>query len=139
MKKTFSIAAKLSELSLVRDEIKNFIDTLFDDTDAGRVILAIDEAVTNVIVHGYKSDESKTIEIDMESDADVVTFSISDTAPEYNPLDYADPDIEKYHESGESSGLGVNIYRRIMEVRYEQKEGGGNRLILIKEKRNEDK
>lgn len=110
-----------------------------DETDIGRVILAVDEAVSNVIVHGYKYDESKSIDIDMNSDSDSFTFTISDSAPQYNPLDSASPDIDCYHENGHNGGLGVDIYKRIMKASYELNDNGGNRLILVKEKNYEEK
>jgi anti-sigma regulatory factor (Ser/Thr protein kinase) len=130
-----SIPARLQELSLLREAIFNFTKSELDETDQGRVILAIDEAVTNVIAHGYNYDESKKIDIEMVSTPDSFTFIISDNAFDYNPLDSTAPDIDNYHDNGLSSGLGVDIYRRIMNVRYERKENGGNRLILVKEKK----
>lgn len=138
MKQSISIPARLQELSDLREAILNFIGTDLDVKEKGRITLAIDEAVTNVIAHGYNYDESKMVDIDMESDSGSFTFIISDTAQDYNPLDSGSPDIEKYHKNGLSSGLGVDIYRRIMNARYERKENGGNRLILVKEKKNEN-
>ncbi len=139
MKKSISIQAVLSELSTLRKEVSGFLGKSLNDTEIGRVVLAIDEAVSNIITHGYNYDETKIIEIDMESDPDSFKFIISDTASDYNPLESEPPDIEKYHDEGLDSGLGIDIIRRIMEVRYEKNPEGGNRLILIKEKINENK
>jgi len=139
MKRSISIPAVLSGLSALRDAISDFIGIALDETDKGRVILAVDEAVTNVIAHGYHYDESKSIVVEMESSPDSFTFIIIDTAEEFNPLEVAVPDITEYHEQGGSGGLGVDLYRRIMDVRYERIESGGNRLILIKERANENK
>ena len=139
MKLSISIPAVLSELSTLRNEVTGFLGESLDDADRGRVVLAIDEAVSNIITHGYNYDETKVIKIDMESAADSFKFIITDTAPEYNPLKSEPPDIDKYHDEGLDSGLGVDIIRRIMEVRYEKNPEGGNRLILIKEKTNENK
>lgn len=134
MKKSLTIPARLSELSLVREAVLDFIGDGLNDTERGRVVLAIDEAVSNVVVHGYNYDESKTIDIDMESDPASFTFIISDFAPEFNPLNSSAPDIENYHENGQGSGLGVDIYKRIMKVKYMRSAHGSNRLILIKER-----
>jgi anti-sigma regulatory factor (Ser/Thr protein kinase) len=139
MKRSITIPAALSELSMLRNVVSGFLGNSLDDTDRGRVVLAIDEAVSNIITHGYNSDETKIIKIDMESAPDSFKFIITDTAPEYNPLKFETPDIEKYHDEGSDGGLGVDIIRRIMEVRYEKNPEGGNRLILIKEKINENK
>ena len=138
MKQSLSIPARPSELSVLRAAILDFIGEDLDEKNKGRVILAIDEAVSNVIVHGYAYDESKMIDIEMESDPDSFIFIVSDSAKEYNPLESVSPDIERYHEDGQSSGLGVDIYRRIMKTRYERSSNGGNRLILVKEKKNEN-
>ncbi len=134
MKKSLTISARLSELSAVREAVSDFIGDGLNDTERGRVILAIDEAVSNVVVHGYNYDESKIIDIDMESDPTSFTFIISDFASEFNPLNSEAADIENYHASGQDSGLGVDIYKRIMKVQYMRNAQGGNRLILIKEK-----
>jgi len=138
MERSLSIPARLSELSAVREAVIDFIGPGLDETEKGRVVLTIDEAVSNVITHGYNCDESKTVDIGMKSDHNSFTFIISDTAGEFNPLLSAPADMGAYHEHGHSSGLGVDVYRRIMKVQYIRNAEGGNRLILVKEKKNEN-
>lgn len=139
MKLSITIHAALSELSKVRESVSGFIGNGLDDIDRGRVILAIDEAVSNVITHGYRSDETETLEIEMVSDDRSFTFSIIDRAESYNPLENPPADIENYYENGKDTGFGVDVYSRIMKVYYEKNGEKGNRLILVKEKKNEDK
>ena len=134
MKKRLSISARLSELSAVRKAVSDFIGDGLNDIERGRVILAIDEAVSNVVVHGYNYDESKIIDIDMESDPTSFTFIISDFASEFNPLNSEAADIENYHASGTDRGWGVEIFKRIKQDQYVRNARGGNQLILIKEK-----
>lgn len=134
MKRLVSIPASLSELLNLRESLLDFIGTDLDEIDRSRVILAIDEAVANVIIHGYKNDASQTVDIKMESDSRSLTFTITDKAYKYNPLEYAFPEMEVYHENGRCGGLGVDLYSRIMKVNYESNPAGGNRLILVKEK-----
>lgn len=138
MKRNISINAALSELSAIREAAALFIGTGLDDIDKGRVILAIDEAVSNVIIHGYKSDPTKTLDIEMDSDDRSFTFTITDNAESFNPLENLPPDIDAYYDSGKSSGLGVDVYSRNMKVYYEKNSRQGNRLILVKEKKNEN-
>jgi len=138
MNKSISIHAALSELSKVREAVTGFTETGLDDMDRGRVILAIDEAVSNVITHGYNSDESGIIDIRMESDDKSFTFIITDMAESYNPLENTPPDIEDYYNNGRSTGFGVDVYSRIMKVYYDKNGERGNRLTLVKEKKNEN-
>lgn len=134
MKRSITIPSKLSALASVRDEIKNFIGDTLEERERGRIILAIDEAVANIIVHGYKNDENNTIDIEMESGPESLTFTISDMANEFDPGTLVPADINDYYENGLSSGLGVDVYRKILNVRHEKKAGGGNRLIFVKER-----
>lgn len=139
MKHSIIIHAGLSELARLRAALADFIGTALDEKDKGRVILAVDEAVSNVIIHGYNSDESKTVCIEMHSDESAFTFIITDKAKLYNPLESPLHDMEDHHDCGKNSGLGVDIYRKIMKVYYEQGSDGSNRLIMIKEKKSEKK
>ncbi len=134
MKRQLSIPASLSELGSLRDEIFEFIGTELNETDRSRVILALDEAVTNVIVHGYGNDQSKKVDIEMESDLRSFIFVISDSAREYNPLKNLPVEQEIFDRAGQIGGLGIYIYSRIMKTDYEYNPGIGNRLTLIKEK-----
>lgn len=138
MNNKLTISARLSELSILRAAVGSFIGSSLDDCDKGRVILAIDEAASNIIVHGYKNDESKSINVEMKSGPESFTFILSDTAGGFNPLEVSPPDIDNYHETGKESGLGVDSYRRIMKVDYETDKNGGNRLILVKEIKHEE-
>jgi len=126
-----TISALTSELHIARDAVTEFIDDLIDSAGQKRVVLAIDEALSNIIIHGYKNDSSGEIIINMESTGPELKFIISDNAPAFNPLEIPPPDIDTYLESGKTGGLGIDIYKRIMDVSYERKENGGNRLIMV--------
>ncbi len=133
-KNTITIKASTSELCSVRDSVKAFIGNGLDTRETGQVVLAIDEALSNIIIHGYKCDDSGTVKIEMESDRSSFRFVISDFAPAFNPLDIPPPDIDEYFNSGSSGGLGVDIFKKSMEVYYEKNETCGNRLIMVKQR-----
>jgi len=130
-KANITIHALTSQLHVARDAVTEFTCNLLDSAGQKRIILAIDEALSNIIIHGYKNDSSGEITIDMQSDGPELKFIISDNAPSFNPLELPPPDIDNYLESGQTGGLGIDIYKRIMDVSYERKETGGNRLIMV--------
>jgi serine/threonine-protein kinase RsbW len=132
---TIEILNRLEELNRIRSAVSLFIKDEVDEITAGRIILAIDEAVSNIIIHGYKDVADGTIELSMNADDTVLSFTISDNAPFFDPLTVAPPDIDS-HKAG---GLGVDIYRQIMDVHHEKNETGGNRLILTKARSHENK
>ena len=138
-KNTITIRAATSELYNVREAVKAFISKGLNSHETAQVVLAIDEALSNIIIHGYKRDASGTIRIDMESDSSLFRFTISDNAPAFNPLEMPPPDIDEYFNSGSSGGLGVDIFKKTMEVYYEKSETGGNRLIMVRQRKRKSK
>jgi serine/threonine-protein kinase RsbW len=138
-KKAITIKAGTSELYNVREAVKAFIGTGLEKKEAGKVVLAIDEALSNIIIHGYECNGTGTIEIEMESDRSSFRFIISDNAPAFNPLENPPPDIDEYIDSGSSHGLGIDIFKKTMEVYYEKSESGGNRLILVRQRENQSR
>lgn len=126
------IPGRLEKLSDVRAEVSGFISGLFDDITANRIILSVDEALSNIIRHGYGESEG-TIRLDLEKTTDALSITITDDAPLFNPLDIDQPQGEDLMNRNNSGGLGIDFYRRMMTAKYEQTTTGGNRLILSRE------
>jgi anti-sigma regulatory factor (Ser/Thr protein kinase) len=133
---SLKISASLSELSVVRKELAAFINTGLGDIDRSRTVLAVDEALANVITHGYDGREGE-ITLRMREEADAFIVTIEDGAPPFDPLSRAPIDIDSRLDEGADGGLGVEVLRRLTVPSYERNESGGNRLILRKEKRHE--
>lgn len=129
-----TINADTSELYNIREAVKAFIGRGLPRQETSKIVLALDEALANIVIHGYKRDSSGLITIEMVSDRSEFRFIISDNAPSFNALNHPEPDIDEYLDSGSSGGLGVAIYKKSMEVHYEKNENGGNRLILVKQR-----
>jgi len=93
--------------------------------------LAVEEAITNVIVHGYgRPGESILVSSRIRSDRAEVC--ITDTAPRFDPLSVADPDIGEGIDDRELGGLGVFLIRRVMDEVSHRYEEGKNVLVLTK-------
>ncbi|HNV45972.1 MAG TPA: ATP-binding protein [Spirochaetota bacterium] len=120
----------LDELSRIRDEIQDFIGDCLEYVERNRVILAMDEAIANIIKYGYPNGGRGTVELVMRRDDVRLEFVLTDDAVPFNPLELPDADLEHYHNTGASGGLGVYLYRRLMDVSYEPTPSGGNRLTL---------
>ncbi len=127
-----SIKSNTAELQGIRKAVTEFIADSLDKNEAARIVLAIDEVLSNIIIHGYGNDYSGEIVMEMEFDGSKLKFIISDNAPLFNPLECPSPDIDEYFNTGKSGGLGVDIYKKIMDVYYEKNEPCGNRLIMVK-------
>jgi serine/threonine-protein kinase RsbW len=129
------IDAKLSALTEVRDFVK--VPALLlglDDSAIYSLQLAVDEAVTNIIIHGYGG-QGGPIEITARIDGDALIVQLTDKAKLFDPTSHPSPDLSKSPEERAAGGVGVFLMREgTDQVSYRPVDGGGNELTMIKRK-----
>jgi serine/threonine-protein kinase RsbW len=95
--------------------------------------LAVDEAITNVIQHGYGGGPPGAIRLSLREEDGTVTVVVEDNGRSYDPRRIAAPDLTAPYEERSLGGLGWHLIRcSVDEVRYERVNGGTNRLTLVK-------
>jgi serine/threonine-protein kinase RsbW len=121
-------------LIVVRDFVSRMIrQSRVTREDENKIILAVDEAVTNIIEHGYDQGVDGQIELEIESDDSQFKVVIRDTGRVFNPESVPNPDMKEHVKAGRKKGLGLFLMRQIMdEVRYRYKDGVQNELTLVK-------
>lgn len=98
----------------------------------GKVVLAVDEAVSNIIEHGYGPEEIGAITIEATCSPRRIQVVIRDDAKLFNPETVDLIDLKQHFQKGSKRGLGIFLMRQIMdEVKYRFKEGK-NELTLVK-------
>ena len=127
------LAAELENLAAIRDFVRASTAALgVDPQVASDVVLAVDEAVTNVIVHGYRG-RPGTIQVEVAREATDVVVRLRDHAPPFDPTSAPPPDLARPLEERPPGGLGIYLMRQTMdEVVYRLTPQGGNELILKK-------
>jgi len=120
-------------LSAARAAVGNFAQRLgFNEVQCGQISLSIDEALCNVIIHGYERHPDGRIWLkiwDTRSDPPGIRVVIEDRARTVDPATIQPRDLDDIRPGG----LGVYIIREIMDqVIHEAREDGGMRLTLIK-------
>ena len=94
--------------------------------------LALEEAVSNVILYAYPEGTDNVIDIDASVDGKRVTFVISDSGKPFDPTTKEEVDINAEMSQRPIGGLGIHLVRTIMDtVSYERKEEK-NILTIIK-------
>lgn len=107
----------------------------FDSRTAYACQLAIGEACENIINHGYKGEGIGDIELSAEISPGIITLTLCDTAPPFNPAVEPGPPHWK-EEDPPVGGLGLLIIHRVMDrVKY-TRSGGKNFLELQKTEGN---
>ncbi|MFO7661980.1 MAG: ATP-binding protein [Chloroflexota bacterium] len=119
------------------DDIRTFLEQAIallggSEDDAGDLVLAVNEAVTNVILHGYQSTPGIVI-LGVICDEEDLFVHLMDHAPLFDPTAVPSPDITLPLEERPLGGLGVHMMRQLCdELIYQVLPQGGNDLIFIK-------
>jgi serine/threonine-protein kinase RsbW len=127
-------AAELESLPVLRDFIDSACkeDPRIDEQTLYDLKLAVDEACTNIITHGYAGMNPGSIILALELDDRQVKITITDFGHAFEPSEAPMPDVEAALEDRPTGGFGLYfIYQTMDEVGYETTEDG-NCLKLIK-------
>ena len=95
--------------------------------------LALEEAVTNVVLYAYPEGQSGKVDIQASMKGRLLTFVISDAGVPFDPTtEVAEADITLSVEDRPIGGLGVFLVKQIMDTVSYQRTGGRNVLTLVK-------
>lgn len=127
------IAAELNNLAEIRCFVQETASALgADPAVIPNVILAVDEAVSNVIAHGYQG-QGGNIEIEVSREGNVLVIRLRDEAPPFDPTSVPPPDLTLPLEQRAPGGLGIHLIRQLMdEMIHRVTPQGGNELTLVK-------
>ncbi|NLX10098.1 MAG: anti-sigma factor antagonist [Chloroflexi bacterium] len=129
-----AISAQLEEVRDACDFVVEAAEAAnLDERAVYHCQMAVDEALTNIIEHGYQyAGRDSRIEVTTEHQERRFTITIIDDSPAFNPLQHQAPDPTEPLDSRKPGGWGIYFIRKLMdEVEYER-VGGHNYLRLIK-------
>ena len=126
-------AAELESLQTFREFITDCCakydipnDTVLD------LKLAVDEACTNIITHGYKGMDPGSIILSFRIQPDRILVQITDFGHVFEPVAGPKPDVEAALGDDELGGLGLYlIYQTMDNIDYTSSEDG-NTLTFTK-------
>jgi serine/threonine-protein kinase RsbW len=94
--------------------------------------LAVEEAVTNIILHGYDGKKGDIIVV-VQPNAGSAEITLCDDAPPFDPTCVPAPRLDLPLEQRPLGGLGVHIMRKNLDrISYRRTPAGSNELILVK-------
>ncbi len=129
--KTPAVLDKLGEM--MDFIVVNLDKAVSDNKLINQVRLSCEEVLVNVISYAYPKGHGEVeIIFDLSEDKGTLFIQFIDEGISYNPLLKPDPDIDAPVEDRGIGGLGVYLYKTIMdEVLYERKDEK-NVLTFIK-------
>ena len=127
------ISADLENLASIRRFVRENAAGLRQDQDALQALIrAVDESVTNVIVHAYRG-QPGSIEIALEEAEGCLVIRLRDQAAPFDPTGVPSPDVTSPLDERPLGGLGIHLTRHLVdEMIYRPGPDGGNELTLVK-------
>jgi serine/threonine-protein kinase RsbW len=110
---------KISSLQRNVSQAEKFIEEVCDENYIspnyfGNIMLAIEEAVKNAIIHGNKQDNNKLVTLRFQRKREGLTFTITDEGEGFNPFEIPNP-----LDSDDAKGNGIFLIRSLADkVRY---------------------
>ena len=138
---TLVINNDIEELQRVKPLVREYCECLGCDKRLTRkIVLALEEALANVINYAYPKGELGSIDIDIlampavsEQIQGDITFVISDSGAPFNPLEKKSVDVEQAIDDRQVGGLGIYLYQQLMDtILYNRTDDGRNVLTLTK-------
>ncbi|MCE1189982.1 MAG: ATP-binding protein [Ignavibacteria bacterium] len=97
------------------------------------LILAADEAATNIVKHAYHQKTDQDILVDMLFKDGECTITLTDYGDPFDPSLVPQPDMQEYLKQRRVGGLGLYLIRTLMDgLEYESNRKNLNKLTLRK-------
>lgn len=126
--------AYLESLEEFRGFIKEHCASVPEVTDEFLydIQLAVDEACTNIVSHGYADLDPGSIILDLDIDTDKIVITLTDFGHAFEPSSTPMPDVDAPIEERELGGFGLFfIQQSVDEMDYQVTEDG-NKMTLTK-------
>lgn len=129
-----TVPSTTDNLSRVRKFVKNYAENFGLNNDlTGKIVLAVDEACTNIIKHAYRYSPEGKITVKLKTDKTKFSVTIIDEGGHFDPQRIPDPDLEKMQHERRGGGLGIFLMKKLMdEVEYSNLAGNRNKVVLVK-------
>lgn len=118
-------------------QLADFVETIageknLDQAMAMSLNLALEEAVTNVILYAYPDGIDGLVDIEAYIREDCLEFILSDSGKPFDPTAAPEADVTLGVDERSIGGLGIYLVRNIMDSVSYRYENGKNILTMIK-------
>jgi serine/threonine-protein kinase RsbW len=128
--KEIRVKADLAETERVRDFLRQMMHgIIIAEEETIKLELALHEIFVNVVMHAYP-DREGDMTIRIRSDESAFCVEIRDRGIPFNPDEIPPIDLEKKIQLGTRGGLGVYLFKTLMDE-YSYKRDGDENVLTI--------
>jgi serine/threonine-protein kinase RsbW len=125
------VRADLGQLSRIREFVSESALALgAEPASLDDLRIAVDEAVTNILTHGYGGPGN--VELELIADGSDLVVRLRDQAPPFDPGLAPPVDLRPPGERDSAGGLGVHLMRSLMDEIVHRPVETGNELTMTK-------
>ncbi|HSN49652.1 MAG TPA: ATP-binding protein [Bacteroidales bacterium] len=127
--KELRIPSSLDSLNRVEKFVEEICDTYYiTNSYYGNILLTVEEAVKNAVIHGNKMDEKKQVLLTFQRKPAGLSFTVTDEGGGFNYLAVPNP-LDLDDRAAESAGKGIFLIRSLADAtRYNAK---GNTIEIV--------
>ncbi len=119
------------------DELLSFVEQSLNSlnmpmAERNKMMAALDEALTNVVLYAYTPDRRGTVGISLSRNANEIMAEIVDQGQPFDPTAHPAPDITLPVEKRPIGGLGIHLMRNLVTSLRYYRDRGINHLVLTK-------
>ena len=122
------LAPEPAQVSTLLDALEAYVEAQeLPMKAASRLVLLADELAANVVMHAKGA---TFFAVDVSHGLDVVTFTMTDDGPEYDPLGRGEANTNASLDERELGGLGVHFVEKLASTAHWRREAGHNILTI---------
>ena len=130
---TLHFANSAEEAPRIARRIEYYLrDRQVPDTVINKLLLCVDELITNIIAHAYNDKEEHAVLIDCRVEDDKIELELRDDGLAFDPTKQTRPNTNLTVEDRDIGGLGIHLVMTLMDKVEYTREGDFNVLKITK-------
>lgn len=128
-----AVPAALKEVDRVRKFLKGYVAALDLEEEARfKIELALYEICVNIAMYAYPAGSGGLMSVRIWKEGRALVIEVRDRGVPFNPVRKKNPDLQVKLRHGRPGGLGVYLYRTLMDGLSYRRTGGENVLTVRK-------
>ena len=126
-----SVPARVSELQGLASRVEEFGDAHgLPDPKVFGINLALDELITNVVMHGFGGVKDPEIRVRLRIEAGKLVLIMEDDGRPFDPTQDSKPDLTSAVDERPIGGLGLHLVKNFADRLSYEFVGGRNRVTV---------